>query len=642
MRNWTMWLLIVSIGLPGVLPRAANANSSIPVVDIPDQTDKQKRIAELLKAIENTKNNKVLPDDIREGTLADLHEQLKPLVRDEVVALETAREIFIAGESTEVGRAALRRVYNKKIDSFQKILNDKVLSAEITANAVETAPERKRVAETAATAGQAAQPLVARNEQNTQDKSTNPVTPSASPTPKPEIRISKIPEAGDMAVIAKVLNTDTLTNPRIVFTLKENGAVRELGKSNLTPNREVQDVPSVRFAPKLNPGQTIQYDLQEKKVGSQDYESKATVEVEVFAKVNPTESGLFGMVFGGVVASRDAQTVNQAAPFAGFQIGWGSRVYGLEGKESMEFVEQFKPNVCLQSHRRWKTNIPNKLSETAPPNSEEPWTVDFYQITAPDGTAFKRNDNQDFNVNNDSYEAVTTNGSCTLEFKKRKYPFTGSSSRRYSLRLQGLFSNEGRASIARPTESPLPAEQLNRPFPFIHHRESFSPEATAWVEFDPLAQFSYGAYMTIGATTVLDKNRLADQLITDRETNLRIKSEVTSQGGTKIFGEIGSIQHLKFNPGNFLMQNFAGFGYYEAYRGAKYKFGTNQLDGSTRFRFVNKFRVFPEGINVNFGRQVTMTPMFGIDINAGAGPDNVRFFTGFAFRLKQFTGETTQ
>jgi hypothetical protein len=57
----------------------------------------------------------------------------------------------------------------------------------------------------------------------------------------------------------------------------------------------------------------------------------------------------------------------------------------------------------------------------------------------------------------------------------------------------------------------------------------------------------------------------------------------------------------------------------------------------TRKRFIGKMRVFPGGLSTTFGEQLKLAPMFGVDINAGRGPDQIRFFTGFAIRIRGLT-----
>jgi hypothetical protein len=40
------------------------------------------------------------------------------------------------------------------------------------------------------------------------------------------------------------------------------------------------------------------------------------------------------------------------------------------------------------------------------------------------------------------------------------------------------------------------------------------------------------------------------------------------------------------------------------------------------------------GLARGFGKQLKMTPMFGVDINASRGPDSLRFFSGFAMSIR--------
>ena len=75
------------------------------------------------------------------------------------------------------------------------------------------------------------------------------------------------------------------------------------------------------------------------------------------------------------------------------------------------------------------------------------------------------------------------------------------------------------------------------------------------------------------------------------------------------------------------IENILAYGKYEGLQGL-------YAGKDTRNRFVGKLRLFPSGLNTAFGQQVRMTPMFGVDLNAGRGPDQIRFFTGFAIRIR--------
>lgn len=454
-------------------------------------------------------------------------------------------------------------------------------------------------------------------------------TPTESPKPpeketKAQIKIINVPQVGDEFVSAKVENFGALKNPKLQFFV--SGTTEPVGSVPVTVESGTSS-PSIfsnRIGTRLKSGQTVTYRLIAGEEGKE--EKKVEITLNVFGKVDPTESGLFGMLFSGLVTTRQVQTSNEAAPFLGFQVGWGTKVKGV-----LKELPNTKKSVDASNWLSFSGKCDDVKNETN-------WEIGFNTLKAK-GRVFERVEDDDFNVNNNRYRTTGTEDVCEISFKRGFAPFTGWNTSRWSFRFQGLFSNEARTATATPTESPLPAGQLGTPFRFLQHRQSFSPEFTAWREWNPLGQFSYGFYGTIGATTALDSNEGNDQLIVDPRNNRRVKANVISGGGLKIFGEVGSIQHLKFNPGRFLLQNFVGFGYYEAFRGSTFKFGTETPNSNSRYRLINKLRIFPEGINVDFGRQITVTPMFGYDINAGfRGPSNIRFFTGFAIKLRSFDG----
>lgn len=655
MRKIMVWLLLISVAISTMLPVRLVAGT-VPInIHNVDSSERQQEITKLLQAIEKIKQTKSLPDDVRSESLNDLLEQLKPLLIEEIGYISGQRDAFLNNETDETAKNALRKSFDKNIARLKEIQSAYTLEALTNGGNASNISDASKAAGVKGTGSENAKAgsgddVIKPNVPNKISNKNLPVFAKvkndAAPVPQAatnpvQIRVDRVPEIGDSTVGARILfiKDNTLTSPRLVISVAGSGTQMALAARELSTTNNDELVISDEFTAQLKAGNVVKYKVIAKNAANADTEI-ASLSVIVFPKVDATDSGLFGLLFAGLVSSRQAQTVNEAAPFMGFQIGWGSKVKGIKDQ---------RPSSEL-SFSKGCDGVADLVGD---------WDIAFNQLTGPKGAIFQRVEDGDFNVNNNAYRLVGSAPICEVTFKKyitsknsRRtiHPFTGRGTSRWSYRFQGLFSNEGRAAFADiPSSETLPAGQVNRRFPFIHHRESFSPEFTIWREWNPLGQFSYGIYGTLGATTVLDSNTAEDQFITDPQSLVRVKAKVLSPGGTKFFGEIGSIQHLKFDPGKFLLQNFAGFGYYEAYRGTRFNFGgscpnpamapCSPVDTKTRFRFVDKFRVFPEGIAVDFGRQITMTPMFGVDLNIGAGPDNIRFFTGFAIKLKAFDGK---
>lgn len=585
-------------------------------------TERQDKINELLQAIENIRQNRGLPEDVRNDSLNTLLNELKPLLSAEIGYLEGQRDAFATSETNATARNAIKQSFDKNINRLKENLENATLE-KLTGGAVmagnNVAALRPRSVGNSSSSE-------SRDEVPAQTATPTPTkTPTPTPTPAPQIKIDDVPEVGDKYVSAKVENAD-LAKHRLQFVL--SGSENDFGKMTLTGNGT--SIISNIITGGLKSGQTVTFRVIDEKG-----DRVSELSVNVFNKINPTESGLFGMLFSGIVTTKQAQSKNEAAPFLGFQVGWGTNVGGV--KRSVP-TDKYKNKKLLETKDFLSFN---QKCTTGEKNTTD-WEIEFNALKSETlGKIYERVDDDDFNVSNNKYREFGKDDGCEISFKRDFEPFTGFNTSRTSYRFQGLFSNEGRTGTATPTETPLPAGQPGTPFRFIQHRQSFSPEFTVWHERNPLGQLSYGFYATVGATTALDSNEGNDQLIVDRRTNRQVKSKVISPGGLQFYGEVGSIQHLKFNPGRFLFQNFVGFGYYESFRGTTFKFGTDIPDGRSRFRFVNKLRIFPEGVNVDFGRQISVTPMFGYDLNAGfKGPANVRFFTGFAIKLKAFDGKT--
>jgi hypothetical protein len=77
------------------------------------------------------------------------------------------------------------------------------------------------------------------------------------------------------------------------------------------------------------------------------------------------------------------------------------------------------------------------------------------------------------------------------------------------------------------------------------------------------------------------------------------------------------------------MQAKLGYGRYESLAG----FGKSGFSDS-RNRFVGKLRIFPMFLDRDPEGAADASPMFGVEINAGRGPDQIKFFTGIATAFK--------
>jgi hypothetical protein len=211
---------------------------------------------------------------------------------------------------------------------------------------------------------------------------------------------------------------------------------------------------------------------------------------------------------------------------------------------------------------------------------------------------------------------------------------------RWNIRFQGIFTASGRAAEATNPSDPggtdgaggadAPADDADA-FKYIASRKSFDFDTHAWIDFFADNAFSIGPYGAWGASAVMDKNELqGEAVIVDdgndsQSTAEPVATESKSDNDLKQFRELGLIMNLKKdNNRKLVMQAIIARGWYEAFKDL-------DRDNDTRNRFVGKLRIFPMGLDL-LG-DAPITPMLGIDLNAGTGPDHVKFFSGFSIRL---------
>jgi hypothetical protein len=174
-------------------------------------------------------------------------------------------------------------------------------------------------------------------------------------------------------------------------------------------------------------------------------------------------------------------------------------------------------------------------------------------------------------------------------------------------------------------------------FKFIASRKSFDFDAHMWIDLWAANAFSIGPYVAWGASAAMDKNELrGEPVIVDNDNDDTedeqgaVVTESESDNDIKQFREAGVLMNLKMGPDRRLfLQAIIARGWYEALKDL-------DRDDDTRNRFIGKLRIFPEGLDFDLGNRA-ITPMFGLEVNAGAGPDQVKFFTGFAVRVKGFS-----
>jgi hypothetical protein len=227
-------------------------------------------------------------------------------------------------------------------------------------------------------------------------------------------------------------------------------------------------------------------------------------------------------------------------------------------------------------------------------------------------------------------------------------------------RIQGIFQSQPQTAVApkaatasaspsptpTPTPTPTPAASpspvdISNFTPFLASRKTFDIDFHIWAD-RPFGRgvLRIGPYFGIGASTFIDSNELkGDETVTKTdasggETKLD-PSLGRASNDLKKFIEGGIIANLLKDNGELFMQTQMLYGQYEALAGL--------VPGhDTRNRFIGRLRIFPTGLNLSLvdpnkeSSGVSMSPMFGVELNAGRGPDQLKFFTGIAVSIRKF------
>jgi hypothetical protein len=339
---------------------------------------------------------------------------------------------------------------------------------------------------------------------------------------------------------------------------------------------------------------------------------------------SPLDGAATGLVFGGAVMSQQAQEFQQADPFFGFIAGYRFPVMGRK----IHYDTKFHPlttAVCKEAGNARPGDTICGL------NAGGSYDMDYHP---PVGATC---------VDPGKSAPAPGNTICPLKIDSDGNPEVSYFGRLH-VRFQGIFTATPRTASPNATATPTPTP-TGTPLdvtdfkPFIASRKSFETEVHAWFDMPLSKDFFIGPYGAWGASTVLDRNELAGEKIAVEPTNSTGTgnanpstpavdgSQVKTDNDIKQYRELGlHASSLLFNRKVFL-ETILARGWYEALGGL-------YAGKDTRRRFIGKLRIFPSGLSTTFGEQVKLAPMFGVDLNAGRGPDQLRFFTGFAIRIR--------
>jgi hypothetical protein len=214
---------------------------------------------------------------------------------------------------------------------------------------------------------------------------------------------------------------------------------------------------------------------------------------------------------------------------------------------------------------------------------------------------------------------------------------------KFNIRFQGIFDVQAQKATA-PEEDGDENAGAGDPIdpanfqPFLASRKTFDVDVHVWYDFLISGNLRIGPYFAGGVSTFIDPNELAgDQVTTTEEATAsgeRKELDLTraiANNDVDHYFEAGAVGSFFFaDTSKLFMQAMMLYGRYESLSGLV-------EEGVTPNRFVAKLRVFPSGLDISATSNATgFSPMFGVELNAGKGPDQIKFFTGVAVSINRF------
>jgi hypothetical protein len=431
------------------------------------------------------------------------------------------------------------------------------------------------------------------------------VTPTPPPVSPAKAIFVEVPQAGNTSVTA---TGDA--GKEYQFSVDGNDA----GKATAIDGGLIQ-----KTVPELVSGSRVV--IRPVQTDGKTDDSKGVSE-NVVSYIDPTKGGMFGVLVGGAVYSQQNNNFSSTSPFFGFNAGYGTDVKNANRYIADVLVAGVVPVAPAVSKKvvLIASSDKDSLSDTY----GRIWTRNFAK---PDKLSYINGVNEVLIPNTAEWQKTGSNGQ-PVRLKTSCY----FCSYRVGFRVQGIFEADARAATAETGATPTTSTAND--FTFLTSQQTFTASTEAWLEFSPLRQFSFGPYASVGASSLINREEKVGDKIVDDKGNASVITKFDND--LKNFYEVGGIFNLKFADQKFFMQSILAYGKHEAYKDLdqNLKSVTGFKINDTRNRFIAKIRMFPEGLNTTFGRQINLTPMFGVDLNSGTGQDNLRFFTGFTIRLK--------
>lgn len=457
-----------------------------------------------------------------------------------------------------------------------------------------------------------------------------------------EIRLLTAPTEGD----TRVCGANALPNAEI-----------KIVRGDAEPTTTLQADDKGRFCRyppadrQLNSGEDISF--KQKASGANSFSAASPpFTVETIEQKDELRSGSAqGYLFGGLVLSQQAREFKQADPFFGFEAGY--RIGMKRRKAIYQRTEtDAQGNPISQSYklRVGADGVPldNEGYRLIPVRAATTGVFGQFICNGRPCQVYKVTKSC-LNISETAChkEALVRETDEDGEPRKGTEKFSNGWGQ-FQFRFFGLFQSAPRAVSEQGVPRPTTFQ------PFIASRQSFDTGLRFWWEAPRFSRFfTLGGYGMWGGSTVMSKTELEGEtaLVEGREVGNPDKvckfTETQNSGGTdtcrisvdndvKQFKEVGLLMKVDLFNRKLFLESTLGYGHYEALK----NLAPCSPDSAgcekhgTQNRFVGRLRIIPGGLNQDYGGQRTFAPIFGIEVNGGYGPDQVKFYIGSIIRIR--------
>ncbi len=325
---------------------------------------------------------------------------------------------------------------------------------------------------------------------------------------------------------------------------------------------------------------------------------------------DPKRGTPVGYLIGGIVMSQQSKEFSQADPFFGFVGGYRFGHFAEKNGDGLK-VDTLGHTIDEEGYRIEKCDSEKLTSEEMEKRCRLKHGKMFYRRMI------------------DKYgEPIRSDQSY-----RRSNPFKRG---QWNVRFQGVFQADARVASEKDFAT---APSFD---PFIVSRKTFNIETQLWWDFKISRNVQLGPYGAWGGSTVLSKNETQGETtsVEDNDQPINIGEAAKIDNDIKQYKEYGMHMNIFLLNRSLYLRSIMARGNYEALKGLAPNVDSNgKFTGhhNTQNRFIGKLMIVPQGLSTTFGEQRDFTPIFGVEVNAGYGPDQLKFFFGSIIRIKGLT-----